>query len=157
MTKANLRKIATVIFCDQNLNFLVQLRNSRSKVGEKYGFFGGGIEKDETSEQALRRELREELDYAPEVLKYWGVFKFKIIMPGTNEDGEIRTAQMYISSVTQKLLDATSEDDTEKAMIPMEDVLRNKNQDFGPVEFLDAARLKSDLKKYLKLSFFDTK
>ena len=49
------REVVIVFFYDKNLNLLVQRRRSHSKVGEKYGFFGGGIEEGESAEQALRR------------------------------------------------------------------------------------------------------
>ena len=68
------RKVVVVIFYDKNLNLLVEDRSKNSKVGEKYGFFGGGIEEGETSEQAIKRELIEELNYSPKVLDYWGIY-----------------------------------------------------------------------------------
>jgi 8-oxo-dGTP diphosphatase len=55
------RKVAIVLFYDDNKNILIQDRRAISKHGEEYGFFGGHIEKDETPEQALKREIKEEL------------------------------------------------------------------------------------------------
>lgn len=57
------RRVAVVIFYDENKKILLQDRSGISKHGEEWGFFGGGIEKDETPEEAVVREIKEELDY----------------------------------------------------------------------------------------------
>src|SRR3990172_3386774 len=139
------RKIAIVIFYDKEFNFLVQLRKGHSKVGEKYGFFGGGIEDGETAEKAVRRELREELQYSPKELKYRGVYSFKINMPDSKFNGEVRCGELFLSPITDELLKTVAEGDTEKIILPGNRVLENKNKEFGPVEFLDSERLKRDL------------
>lgn len=51
-----------VLFYDPDGNILLQDRRERSKWGEEYGFFGGRIEEGETPEDAIKRELREELE-----------------------------------------------------------------------------------------------
>lgn len=43
-----------------------------SKYGEEFGFFGGHIEENESPEEALVREIKEELTYD---LKYFKFFK----------------------------------------------------------------------------------
>ena len=57
------RRVAVVIFYDENKRILLQDRSGISKHGEEWGFFGGGIEKDETPEEAVVREIKEELDF----------------------------------------------------------------------------------------------
>lgn len=42
-----------------------------------FGFWGGGAEAGETPEEALRREMREELDYAPEGYRFFRRFEFE--------------------------------------------------------------------------------
>ena len=54
------RRVSIVIFYDKD-KVLIQDRRKISKYGEEYGFFGGGIEEGETPEQALKREIKEEL------------------------------------------------------------------------------------------------
>lgn len=54
------RKVAIILFVDKD-RILLQDRREISKHGEEYGFFGGKIEHDETPEQALKREISEEL------------------------------------------------------------------------------------------------
>jgi len=57
------RRVALLIFFDKRRRILIQDRRSISKVGEEWGWFGGEIEPGETPEQAVRREIKEELNY----------------------------------------------------------------------------------------------
>ena len=57
------RIAACILFYDKKGRILIQDRRSWSKWGEEWGFFGGAIEEGETEEQALKREVKEELDY----------------------------------------------------------------------------------------------
>jgi len=57
------RRVAVIIFYDEKKRILLQDRSGISKFGEEWGFFGGGLEKDETPEEAVVREVKEELDY----------------------------------------------------------------------------------------------
>jgi len=55
------RKVAIILFYDDKGDILLQNRRTYSKHGEEYGFFGGKIEENENAEQALKREMKEEL------------------------------------------------------------------------------------------------
>ena len=55
-------KVAVILFYDVNGNILIQDRREKSSLGEEYGFFGGKLEGNETPEEALKRELKEELE-----------------------------------------------------------------------------------------------
>jgi mutator protein MutT len=55
------RKVSIILFYDDEGNVLLQDRKNKSRFGEEFGFFGGAIEKGETPEQALIREVKEEL------------------------------------------------------------------------------------------------
>ncbi len=55
------KEVAVALFYDAKGNILLQDRRQRSKWGEEYGFFGGKVEEGETAEQAIAREIHEEL------------------------------------------------------------------------------------------------
>jgi len=65
------RRVSIILFYDNNGNILLQDRKEISKAGEKYGLFGGGIEEGETPEQALIREVREELNFDIKDFKFF--------------------------------------------------------------------------------------
>jgi len=87
------RKVATILF-NTNGTILIQDRKTHSKHGEEYGFFGGKIEEDETPEQALKRELKEELNIN---IKDFKLFKhYSQLIPEINRDVE---RWMYLSPI----------------------------------------------------------
>lgn len=55
------KQVAVALFYNSEGEILLQDRRARSKWGEEYGLFGGIVEDGETPEQAIRRELKEEL------------------------------------------------------------------------------------------------
>jgi 8-oxo-dGTP pyrophosphatase MutT (NUDIX family) len=69
------RRVAIIIFYSDK-DFLIQDRINISKWGEEYGFFGGGIESGEAAEEALKREIKEELSIE---IKNYKFFKHDII------------------------------------------------------------------------------
>jgi tRNA (cytosine49-C5)-methyltransferase len=69
--KKTKREAAIVIFYDKE-HFLIQDRKDISKWGEEYAYFGGRIEEGENPEQALKRELKEELEIE---IKNYKLFK----------------------------------------------------------------------------------
>ncbi|MBW2997598.1 NUDIX domain-containing protein, partial [Candidatus Woesearchaeota archaeon] len=67
------RKVALIIFYDKNGRILLQNRQGISKYGEEWGYFGGGIEADETPEEAVIRETEEELEFVLKKYQFIGV------------------------------------------------------------------------------------
>ncbi|HIH17265.1 MAG: 7,8-dihydro-8-oxoguanine triphosphatase [archaeon GW2011_AR6] len=58
------RDVAVIILYDNKKRILLQHRGKNSpRLPGYWAFFGGGIEKGETPEQAVRRECKEELNY----------------------------------------------------------------------------------------------
>jgi len=56
------RTVSLIVPYARDGRILLQDRRDISKIGEEWGFFGGGIEDGETKEQALVRETKEELE-----------------------------------------------------------------------------------------------
>ena len=70
-------KCALIIFHEKN-KILLQDRRQISKHGEEWGFFGGHREKRETPEQALVREVKEELDYPLKDYKFFKRYNLQL-------------------------------------------------------------------------------
>lgn len=73
-----MRKVAIIVPYTSDYKILLQKRNSISRYGELWSFFGGGIEKGESAKDAILRECKEELDFYPKSLFYFGKIKDKI-------------------------------------------------------------------------------
>ena len=72
----NLRRASLLIpYLHRDNNILVYLQK-RADNAERhpgcFGLFGGGAEENENPEEALKREMKEELDFIPEGYKYLG-------------------------------------------------------------------------------------
>ena len=72
------RKVALIIFYDNKKRILLQDRKGISKIGEEWGFFGGGIEEGESPEETIIREVKEELDFDLKNPKFIGVDKNQV-------------------------------------------------------------------------------
>ena len=72
------RKVALIIFYDNKKRILLQDRKGISKIGEEWGYFGGGIEEGESPEETIIREVKEELDFDLENPKFIGIDKNQV-------------------------------------------------------------------------------
>ncbi len=54
-------RVAVAVIINQNKEILIAKRSSNQHQGNKWEFPGGKVESDETSEEALKREISEEL------------------------------------------------------------------------------------------------
>jgi len=98
----NTKDMAIVIFHDKQGNVFVQERGENSKVGEKFAFWGGGIDERETPKQALIRELREELRYVPEKFVFWKIHSF-IMEEGGKYNGWLISLHTFFSPAPEGL------------------------------------------------------
>jgi len=73
-----IRKVAVIVFYDNKKRILLQGRKTISRFGEEWGFFGGGIEDNETPEETIFREIKEELNFDLKDFKYIGNYKEQI-------------------------------------------------------------------------------
>lgn len=81
-SKKMIRKSLVIFYNDKNV--LMQDRRNIPKLGKPYGFFGGSIEEGESPEQAIIREVEEELSIK---LKDFKFFK-KFVENNDSIDGE---------------------------------------------------------------------
>ena len=72
---ADERIAVAVLWCGNRL--LLQLRDFRAGISDpgEWGFFGGHLKDEEAPDEGLRRELLEELEWAPAVLHRLGSFR----------------------------------------------------------------------------------
>jgi 8-oxo-dGTP diphosphatase len=77
---------------------LLQNRKSMSKWGELWGFWGGGIEKNETKEEAAYREIKEELEIDLDNLKFLGTVKGVLERKDGSEQVAL-TLEVFVSKV----------------------------------------------------------
>ena len=121
------RKVAIILF-HNNGTILIQDRKDMSKHGEEYGFFGGKIEGNENPEQALKRELKEELNID---IKDFKLFKhYSQIIPEINRNVE---RWVYLSSIPD--LKKLKVDEGKLALMKFEDSF-NLKMIPGDVELL---------------------
>ena len=74
------REVSTLIpykKSNAEISFYLQRRDKNAKqLPDYFGFFGGGVESGEIPENALLREIKEELDYEPYQYKFFDRFEF---------------------------------------------------------------------------------
>ncbi|MCS6854169.1 MAG: NUDIX domain-containing protein [Elioraea sp.] len=75
---------AAALLRDPAGRYLVQVRDQAPGILHPgaYGLFGGGIEEGEKAEEAIRRELLEEIGWVPDDLRFWGTLWIPARYPG---------------------------------------------------------------------------
>ena len=88
-----IRNIAVLILYNDQKQFLLQHRSKDApRLPNHWGFFGGGIEEGETPEQALARELIEEIEYEVDAPQFVFAQKF---MYGEDENTKYVFVEKY--------------------------------------------------------------
>lgn len=94
------KKIAIVVLYDENSKILLQGRAGISKFGEEWGYFGGKIEKGETPRVAVKREVKEELDFNLTRFSYLG--RYELIGKSLATDKDRRLVQaVFIAKISR--------------------------------------------------------
>ena len=84
---------------------MLQKRSGKvSKYGEGWGFFGGGIEKDENPKESLKREIKEELNYDLNDFEYIGMYKNQCYNKKQRGQRLIHR-KIFAASINNKILD----------------------------------------------------
>ena len=80
MRKIFLQNAVAAIIMNNKGDYLMQLRDKNPRVlfPGHWSFFGGAIEKNETQIAALRRELREEIEFSPKKITRYIRFIFDL-------------------------------------------------------------------------------
>ena len=61
---------------EKSIFVFLQKRSITQRLPNYYGFFGGHLENDETPEEGMLREIKEELDYTPKNYQFLKAFEF---------------------------------------------------------------------------------
>lgn len=95
------KRLALMVFYDDQNRVLLQDRSNMSKWGEDWGYFGGSIDGNETPEDAVIREIWEELEFKIQVPKYLGKYE-STGRPLKDPTKEIRVIQeVFFMKLTQ--------------------------------------------------------
>ena len=98
----NLRRVALIVPYNKNFEVILQRRKGfiDKPTDKDYGFFGGGLEGKETVEEALKREIQEELtlDLAKiKSLKFFKTYKYEV--KEKNRSVELNVFLCYMKDV----------------------------------------------------------
>ena len=134
------REYSIVVFYDNHLNIAVQERGAFSKMGEKYAFWGGQREDGETPQKAAIRELREELNYRPKELEYWGDYSFRITERGRYH-GLLLNVSVFISPITLELEKARINEGSGLVKLSIDEVIQERGFLKGICSFMPKLKL----------------
>ena len=95
------REVSVGIFYNGDGYIWVQDRRGMSKAGETLGFWGGGVDSGETKEDALVRELKEELGFVVDDYEYWKSPKYIVRL--LNGKFFFVTANVFLLPYTPRL------------------------------------------------------
>ena len=114
------RRVSVIIFYDKQKRILMQhWWPSPSPYGEEWRFFGGEIEENETPEQALVRETKEELSF--------DLKEYEFVMDFESEVGDtLLHRHVFISPLKDKMQKFTQTEGDKMQLFPLADILNEK-------------------------------
>jgi 8-oxo-dGTP diphosphatase len=138
------RNVSICVFYDKETkNIIIQERDKHSKMGEKYGFWGGRIEEGESKEQALNRELKEELNYTPKDIQYIYKHTVKITKEGKYKNWTINI-HVFVSPITKELRECKVNEGRDMIEINIDKAIKQK-EDFVEHDISIFKRIKEEV------------
>lgn len=102
--EALLRHVVTDAVCIKDGKILLEKRSPHMLQGGKYALPGGYLDRDETLEQGVLRELREETGYAGKIVKLLSV----VDRPDRGDDRQ-NVCFLYLIEATEKVSEGDDE------------------------------------------------
>ena len=118
-------EVSVVIFCDKLGNVIVQKRGKKSRNNEKYALWGGMVKKRETGDEAIKRELTEELGFIPKILDKCGDYEFDI--KEGKYKGEKILFHVYLSPIPEEWKDSPVHEGEKMVMLKTTEITNNPN------------------------------
>jgi 8-oxo-dGTP pyrophosphatase MutT (NUDIX family) len=135
-----IRNVAAIIFYDNKKRILLQDRRGMSKLGEEWGFFGGEINKDETPEQAVLRETREELNFDLKEYKYVGEYSYEVTdymkRKFSNFDFDAVLCKVFIAPLKNNLYKFKQKEGINMKLFTLEEAEKLKMVSDGDIEMV---------------------
>jgi 8-oxo-dGTP pyrophosphatase MutT (NUDIX family) len=134
-----IRNVAAIIFYDNKKRILLQDRRGISKVGEEWGFFGGEINKDETPEQAVVRETKEELNFDLKEYKYVGDYSYKVsesLKKNFKFNFDIVSCKVFIAPLKNNLYKFKQKEGINMKLFTLEEAEKLKMVSDGDIEIV---------------------
>ncbi len=130
-----IRSVAIVVFTDDK-DVVVQERGAVSKVGEKYGFWGGKIEVGETPEETIKREIKEEMGFELKNFSYLGSFPYEVKEECQWKGGKINQ-EVFISPISEIPKDVKISEGKGLMKMPIEEVRKGIGFPIGSTYFIE--------------------
>jgi 8-oxo-dGTP pyrophosphatase MutT (NUDIX family) len=135
---------ACAIITNDKGELLLQLRDEEPQAGT-WVLFGGGTKEGETEEQALRRELGEELEYMAGNLRFWGRYEDNGVEQAVYiVEGPVRIEQLVLHEGSDMKFFGVAELQTLEIGFNFKDIINDflnrknmENQNLANIEKLD--------------------
>ena len=126
MRKIFLQNAVAAIIMNEKGDYLMQFRDDNPKVlfPSHWSFFGGAIEKNESQINALKRELREEIEFFPRKVTRYIRFIFDL---KPMKFGKLLRSYFLIHMNEDEFLNCRQHEGKSMKFLPYEEIDRKKN------------------------------